>query len=93
MDFCETQLEPFPVSIELTPSIQNIFSHVLDIGATEFQAYSTREARQSVLGSLRMELVELPDVQHMSQTTIDELTKPIAEYYSSITPAISAALQ
>ena len=40
-----------------------------------------------------MELAELPDVQHMSQTTLDELTKPIAEYYLSITPATSAALQ
>ena len=93
MDFCETQPEPFLASIELTPSLQNVFSHVPDIGATEFQAYSTGEARQSVLGSLRMELAELPDVKHMSQTTLDELTKPIAEYYWSITPASSAALQ
>ena len=93
MDFCLTQPEPFLASIELTPSLQNVFSHVPDIGATEFQAYSTGEARQSVLGSLRMELAELPDVQHMSQTTLDELSKPIAEYYSSITPATSAALQ
>ena len=93
IDFCETQPEPFLASIELTPSLQNVFSHVPDIGATEFQAYSTGEARQSVLSSLRMELAELPDVQHMSQTTLDELTKPIAEYYSSITPATSAALQ
>ena len=93
MDFCETQLEPFLASIELTPSLQNVFSHVPDIDATKFQAYSTGEARQSVLGSLRMELAELPDIQHMSQTTLDELTKPIAEYYSSITPATTAALQ
>ena len=68
---CETQPEPFLASIELTLSLQNVFSHVPDIGATEFQAYSTGEARQSVLGSLRMELAELPDVQHMSQTTLD----------------------
>ena len=93
MDFCETQPEPSLASIELTPSLQNVFSHVPDMGATEFQAYSTGETPQSVLGSLRMELAELQDVQHMSQTTLDELKKPIAEYFSSITPATSAALQ
>ena len=93
MDFCETQPEPFLASIELTPLLQNVFSHVPDIGATEFQAYSTGEARQPVLGSLRMEVVELPDVQHMSQTTLDELTKPIADYHSSIKPSTSAALR
>ena len=93
MDFCETQPEPFLASIDLTPSLRSVCSHVPDIGSTEVQAYSTGEARQYVLGSLRMELAELPGVQHMSQTTLDELTKPIAECYSSITPAISAALQ
>ena len=39
MDFCETQPGPFLASIELTPSLQNVFSHVPDIGTTEFQAY------------------------------------------------------
>ena len=32
---------------------------------------------QSVLGSLRLELVELPD-QHMTDETLDKLTQPIA---------------
>ena len=93
MDFCATQADPFLAFIELTPSLQNVFSHVLDLYPVDFQAYSTREARLSVVGSLRMELAELPDVQHMSQTTLDALTKPISEYYSCITPVTSAALQ
>ena len=93
MDFCETRPEPFLASIELTPSLNQVFAHVPAIGSAEFQAYSTSEARQSVLGSLRMELAELPDVQHMSPETLDQLTEPIAKYYSSISPATSAALQ
>ena len=92
-DFCELQSEPFLASIDLTPSLQSVFSHLPAIRATEFQAYSTGEAQQFVLGSLRVELAELPDVQHMSRTTLDELTKPIAEYHSFIMPATSAALQ
>ena len=40
-----------------------------------------------------MEIAEVRDVQHMLQTALDELTKSIAEQYSSITPATSAALQ
>ena len=89
MDFCETRPEPFLSSIELN----QVFAHVPAIGSAEFQAYCTSEARQSVLGSLRMELAELPDVQHMSPETLDQLTESIAKYYSSISPATSAALQ
>ena len=39
-----------------------------------------------------MELAELPDVKRMSPAALDQLTKPIADYYSSISPATSAAL-
>ena len=48
MDFCETQPEPFLGSIQLTPSLQNVFSHVPDIGATEFQGYSTGEVYSTI---------------------------------------------
>ena len=80
MDFCETRPEPFFASIKLTTSLNQVLGHVPAIGSVEFQAYSTSEARQSVLGSLRMELAELPDVQHMSPETLDQLTEPIAKY-------------
>ena len=40
-----------------------------------------------------MELAELPDVHRMSPTAIDELTRPIADYYSSIPPTTSLALR
>ena len=39
-----------------------------------------------------MELAEIPDVKRMSPEALDQLTKPIADYYSSISPATSAAL-
>ena len=40
-----------------------------------------------------MELPELPDVRRMSVDSIDQLAHPIAQYYSSISPAISQALE
>ena len=93
MDFCETNPEPFLASIELTPSLNKVFSHVPSISNADFHAYSLGEARQSVLGTLRLELAELPDVDQMTEETLDELTQPIASYYSAISPATSAALE
>ena len=39
-----------------------------------------------------MELAEIPYVKRMSPEALDELTKPIAAYYSSISPATSVDL-
>ena len=91
MDFCESKPEPLVASIELTPSLAQVFKHVPQI-AHKFHAYSVAEARQSVLSSVRLELAELPDVKRMSSDTLEELTRPIAQYNSSISPATSAAL-
>ena len=92
MDFCETQPELLLVCVEPTPSLQNDFFHVPDIGATECHAYSAGETWQTVLGRPRTEIVELPFVQHMLQTTLDQLTKPIAGYHSCNMLASSALL-
>ena len=51
------------------------------------------EARHSVLSNVRMNLAELPDVRRMSVDSIDQLAHPIAQYYSSISPATSQALE
>ena len=91
MDFCESKPEPLVASIKLTPSLAQVIKHVPQI-AHKFHAYSVAEARQSVLSSVRLELAELPDVKRMSSDTLEELTRPIAQYYSSISPATSAAL-
>ena len=40
-----------------------------------------------------MELAELPDVRRMSVDSIDQLAHPIEQYYSSISPATSQALE
>ena len=40
-----------------------------------------------------MELAELPDVRRMSVDSIDQSAHPIAQYYSSISPATSQALE
>ena len=92
MDFCETNREPFVATVALTPSLEQVFKYDPQTSIM-FNVYSLGEARQSIIGSVQMELAELPDVHRMSPTAIDELTKPIAQYYSSISPATSQALQ
>ena len=91
MDFCETHPLPLIASIQLTPSLDQVFNHVPS-ACSQFHVYSVAEARQSVSNSVRMELAEIPDVKRMSPEAVDQLTKPIADYYSSISPATSAAL-
>ena len=91
MDFRETHPLPPIASIQLTPSLDQVFKHVPS-ASSQFHVYSVAEARQSVLNSVRMELAEIPDVKRMSPEALDQLTKPIADYFSSISPATSAAL-
>ena len=92
MDYCSTSPEPFFATIELIPSLEQVFKHVPHSNHV-FHAYSLGEARHSVLSSVRMELAELPDVRRMSVDSIDQLAHPIAQYYSSISPATSQALE
>ena len=91
MDFCETHPLPLIASIQLTPSLDQVFKHVPP-ASSQFHVYSVAEARQSVLNIVRMDLTEIPDIKRMSPEALDQLTKPIADYYSSIFPATSAAL-
>ena len=91
MDLCETPPLPLIASIKLTPPLEQVFEHVPS-ASSQFHVYSVTEARQSVLNSVRMELAEIPDIKRMSPEALDQLSKPIADYYSSISPATSAAL-
>ena len=91
MDFCETHPLPLIASIQLTPSLEQVFKHVPP-ASSQFHVYSVAKARQSILNSVRMELAEIPDVKRMSPEALDQLTKPIVDYYSSISPATPAAL-
>ena len=90
MDFGETHPLPLIASIQLTPSLDQVF-HVPS-ASSQFHVSLVAEARQSVLNSVRMELAEIPDVKRMLPEALDQLTKPIADCYSSISPATSAAL-
>ena len=91
LDFCETHPLLLIASIQVTPSLDQVFKH--DPPAfSQFHVYSVAEARQSVLNSVCMELAKTLDVKGMSLEALDQLTKPIAAYYSSISPATSAAI-
>ena len=70
MDFCETHPLPLIASIQLTPSLDQVFRHVPST-SSQFLNYSVAEARQSVLNSVRMELAEIPDVKRMSPEALD----------------------
>ena len=90
MDFCETHPLPLIASFQLTPSLYQVFEHVPP-ASSQFHVYSVAEARQSLLDRVRMELAEVLDNKRMSPEAVDKLTKPIATYYSFISPATSAA--
>ena len=62
-------------------SLDQVFKHVPP-ASSQFHVYSVAEASQSVLNSVRMELAEIPDVERISPEALDQLTKPIAGYYS-----------
>ena len=91
MDFCETNPLLVIASIQLTPSLDQVFNNVPP-ASRQFHVYSVAKTRQSVLNSVCMDLAEILDVKRMSPEALGQLTKPIADYYSSISPATSAAL-
>ena len=91
MNFCETKPQPFVSSIQLARSLDQVFRHVTQ-ASSRTHVYSIAEAHQSVLNSVRMGLAELPNVQHISQESLDELTRHNAQYYSSISFPTSTAL-
>ena len=91
LDFCKTKPEPFLTKIQLTPSLDQIFQHVPRT-TSNFHTYSVTEALHSVLSSVRLELAKLPNVKTMSTESLAELTRPIAQYFSSVSPTTSAAL-
>ena len=55
-------------------------------------SYSIGAARKSILESVQLELTEIPDVRRMDPDTLQKLTKPIVENYTSLNPATAAAL-
>ena len=91
MDFCKNNPEPLLATIELTPSLDQTFKQVPN-ATHKFHSYSIAEARQFVLSTVRLELVELPNVKRVSPETLAVLTRPTAKFYSSISPVTSAAI-
>ena len=91
MDFCKHNQQPLLATIELTPSLDQSFKQVPN-ATHKFHNYFIAEARQSILCTVRLELVELPNVKRMSPETPADITRPIAKFYSSSSPATSAAL-
>ena len=78
MNFFETNIEPFVATIALTPSLEQVFKHVPQ-ASNVFNVYALEKARQSIIGSVQLELADLLVVHRTSPTAIDELSRPIAE--------------
>ena len=79
MDFCKNNRERLLATIEITPSLDQIFKQGPN-STHKFHTYSIAEARRSVLSTVRLHLVKLPKVKPMSPDTLADLTRPIAKY-------------
>ena len=91
MDFRKNNTEPLLATIEFTPTFDQILKQV-PISTHKFHTYSIAEARKTILSTVRLELAQLLNVKRMSPETLADLTRLIVKYYSSISPATSAAL-
>ena len=58
MDFCEINTEHL-ATVALTPSLEQVFKRVLQRSKV-FNVYSLAEVRQSIIGSVQMELLKCP---------------------------------
>ena len=64
MDFCEINHESFAGTVALTSSLEQVFILVPQT-SNVFNVHSLGEARKSIMGSVQLELAELPDVHKM----------------------------
>ena len=65
MEFCETRPEPFVAFVQLTPSVEAVFS-TLPSATADLNVYSIGPARQEILSSIQLELADLPHVRNMT---------------------------
>ena len=91
MDACKTTPEPYIATIKLAPPLNQVFQNV-PFDRLNFPSYSIGAARKSILESVQLELTEIPDVRRMDSETLQKLTEPIVAHYTSLNPAIEAAL-
>ena len=91
MDACKTTPEPYIATIKLAPPLNQVFQNV-PFDRLNFPSYSIGAARKSILESVQLELTEIPDVRRMDPETLQKLTEPIVEHYTSLNPATEAAL-
>ena len=90
MDFCETRPEPFVASVQLTPSLEAVCS-TLSSATADLNVYSIGTARKEILSSVQLELAALPHVKSMTFQDLHDVTKPISQYYATISLSISIA--
>ena len=90
VNFSKTNPEFLLTFIQHTPSLEQIFQHA-PRATHKVHPYSVGEARQSVLSSGCLGLLELPNIKRISNETLADRTRPIAQFYSIISPAIWAA--
>ena len=91
MDVCKTIPGPYIATIKLAPPLNQVFQNV-PLDRLNFPSYSIGAARKSILESVQLELIEIPDVRRMDPKTLQKLTEPIVANYTSLNPATRAAL-
>ena len=91
MDFCETKPKTIVTTVALTLCLEKVFK-LVPWKSNVLNFHSLGEVQQSIIGSNQMEPAELLDVHTLSLTAMEELTRPITEYYLSISPATSQGI-
>ena len=90
-DFCETRPELVVASVQLTPSLEAVFS-TMPSATADLNVYSIGTARNEILPSVHLELAVLPHVRSMTSQDLHDVTKPISQYYTTISLSTSCAL-
>ena len=91
MDFCETRPERLVSSVQLTPSLEAVFS-TLPSATADLNVYSIVTARKQILSGVQLEIAALPHVRIMASQDLHDFTKPISQYYTRISPSTSGAI-
>ena len=91
MGFCQNRPEPYVASVQLTPSLEAVFS-TLPSATADINFSSIGTARKEILSSVQLELAALLHVKSMTSQDLHDVTKPISQYQTTILPSTGCAL-
>ena len=91
MEFYETRTQPFVASVQLTPSLEVVFS-TLPSATADLNVYLIGTARKEKLFSAQKELAALRHVKSMTSQDLHDVINPFSQYYTTNLPSTGRAL-